>query len=290
MSGNHTLRSITPRHRPAFRSLPTSPLRDLSHAGVALFLCLLGLPTAPAVADVLVMNDGSRIETKGPWQVEGRQVQFRLANGALSAVRLSEVDLERSRAATVATTAPETEPAEPEAPRTSVLTLTNESLGLGPDGVAPEAEDDSNAATPGAMPDGELKVGKWDYTPGTEPDEVYEVVGEIVNLGKFRATKVQVYMDIVAVDPTTRQPEPDRHLLRPATLDSREIEPGGSTGFRYAVKARDLLIFGDRGFDNPAVSFDIQFIREEVESPSDGTESVDQTPTSAVTPVAGEEG
>ena len=53
-----------------------------------------------AAADWLVASDGSRIETKGPFKVEGKLVIFTLPNGTLGSLPLSEVDLEASRSLT----------------------------------------------------------------------------------------------------------------------------------------------------------------------------------------------
>ncbi len=64
---------------------------------VLLFLVLL----APAVAaDWLVTQEGARVETKGPWKVKGRTVVFTSSKGRLSSMRLAEVDLDASAAAT----------------------------------------------------------------------------------------------------------------------------------------------------------------------------------------------
>lgn len=53
-----------------------------------------------AAADWIVTTDGERIETRGPWEVEGRLVVMTLANGELASMRLSNVDLDASRRAT----------------------------------------------------------------------------------------------------------------------------------------------------------------------------------------------
>jgi hypothetical protein len=59
----------------------------------------LAAAAAPAAADWLVLADGGRVETAGPWEVRGGLVVFTLANGTLSSVRASEVDLPASEAA-----------------------------------------------------------------------------------------------------------------------------------------------------------------------------------------------
>lgn len=65
----------------------------------------LSLPTR---ADVLVLTDGSRIQTRGPWQVESRRILYSDPGGTLTALRLSNVDLEASRRATEAEKRPAT--------------------------------------------------------------------------------------------------------------------------------------------------------------------------------------
>ncbi|REJ80219.1 MAG: hypothetical protein DWQ36_18475 [Acidobacteria bacterium] len=65
---------------------------------LALTLALLVLAT-PAIAEVLVLIDGARIQTRGPWEERGRQVVYTDEHGNLAAIRASLVDLEASRAA-----------------------------------------------------------------------------------------------------------------------------------------------------------------------------------------------
>ncbi|MDA8018044.1 MAG: hypothetical protein MPN21_11410 [Thermoanaerobaculia bacterium] len=79
---------------------PSGPNRTPSiRLVLILFVALLSLP---ATADWLVMEDGSRLETRGPWSVDGRRVIFTQANGTLSALRTREVDLTASEALTEA--------------------------------------------------------------------------------------------------------------------------------------------------------------------------------------------
>lgn len=51
-------------------------------------------------ADWIVLGSGQRIETKGAWQVRGRQVVFTSRTGVLQALPLADVDVEASRKAT----------------------------------------------------------------------------------------------------------------------------------------------------------------------------------------------
>ncbi len=65
-------------------------------------LALLALSApGPAPADVLVLRDGQVVRTEGPWRVEGRQVLFTNLRSQLATVRLSEVDVVASKAATL---------------------------------------------------------------------------------------------------------------------------------------------------------------------------------------------
>lgn len=104
---------------------------------------LLVLSTAAALADVLVTQAGERIETQGPWNVKGRTVVFTSKAGVLSSVRLSEIDLEASEAATEEAKKPKPVPPPPmeekdrlrlpippvREPGKAVMTITNKDVG-----------------------------------------------------------------------------------------------------------------------------------------------------------------
>lgn len=51
-------------------------------------------------ADWLVLRSGQRIETRGAWEVRGRQVVFTSRTGVLQALPLADVDIDASRNAT----------------------------------------------------------------------------------------------------------------------------------------------------------------------------------------------
>ncbi len=110
-------------------SSDTRPSIRLFLAWTAMAWMLAGV----AHADWLVTRDGERIETRGAWEVRGRVVVFTNHGGALSSIRLDEVDLEASRAATEE---PEQAAAQPAAPaRKPVMTLTTRDVGLGEAGA-----------------------------------------------------------------------------------------------------------------------------------------------------------
>ena len=68
----------------------------MSNRLAALFL-LLGLAVSTvAVADVLVLKDGTEIETKGPWDERPSQILFHNAEGKLVSIGREKVDLEAS--------------------------------------------------------------------------------------------------------------------------------------------------------------------------------------------------
>lgn len=107
---------------------------------VALSGALIGLVAAsgsPLLADWLVLADGTRIETRGPWQVRGRMVTFTDTKGTFSSLRADEVDLDASEAATrAAAEAPAgggtddaAAPASPPPP--PLLVLTDADVGRG---------------------------------------------------------------------------------------------------------------------------------------------------------------
>jgi hypothetical protein len=71
---------------------------------------------APAAADWLVLRDGSRVETRGTWENRGATVVFHRPNGVLASLRLSDVDLDASTAATAAAVEEAQRPKTPVAP------------------------------------------------------------------------------------------------------------------------------------------------------------------------------
>ena len=227
-------------------------------------LALFGLASCfvlalPAVADVLVMTDGSRVETKGAWEVKGRQVVFTLPNGTLSAVRASEVDLEASRAATDAANRPPE--AESETADTAddklpepVRVLTNDDIGAGPSDTG---DDDSSEDSDTPSSSDGVVVAEWSYDPaGIDP--VYELTGRLENSTGRVVEGIQLYVDFIATDGGT--PRPDVHFLREARVIQTRLEPNESTDFRYGISVRDLEYSkAAEQFESPRVTFDVQY-------------------------------
>lgn len=242
---------------------PLSRRRAWQAAGL-LIACVAVLMPTPSRADILVMTDGSRVETAGVWQIKGSQVTFTSKTGTLSAVRLSEVDLDESRAATEAalrgpeTPAPQSASAPSKPAQAAVLTLTNDDIAPGEADVgdiAIDARGDGSAVT-----DEGLAVSSWSYEPGGG-DPAYELIGQLTNQTGVQVENIVLYVDFVAVD-DTGAPLPNYHFLRQARVIDTALEPGEATSFRYPVSPQDLQFSGAAElFEDPRVSFDVQFRR-----------------------------
>ena len=235
-------------------------MRPRPQAGLVAIAMLLALP-ATAVADWLVTQDGARIETKGPWQVKGRQVVFTLPNGTLSAMRVSEVDLDASTAATqaannpapaAASQAPRAEPA-----RDPVLVLTNKNVAAA--AIPPAAEEGGGAseaqAQPRPRPPGSAAVDvvTWESRDSQDVDGL-EIVGTLRNSGVEIATNINVSVTVV---------DQERAPLYETTafLRSSGLAPGRSTTFRALLPGIYTL------FEDPI--FDVQSGAITVQGPSD---------------------
>ena len=200
-----------------------------------LLLAAAALVAAPAAADWLVTRDGGKIETKGPWKVDGRRVIFTAPNGTLSALRADDVDLERSAAETeqakVAAVAP---PPEPEK-REPVLRLTEKDLP--PVQLAPEANGEGNAAANAET--SPLEVVSWERTenPGGEGIEIF---GTIRNSGVKAVTSPTMILTIY---------DEDGGLLATAegTINAGAIPVGRTANFRAAFPG--VVDFTDVRFD-----------------------------------------
>lgn len=137
--------------QPEFRT----SLKQILSAGT-LALALAVFVTAPVAADWIVMTDGARLETQGPWSEKGKLVVFTDANGTLVSVRRSEVDMDASHRATREAVEAASRPAPPPPPpRESVFKLTDADVGhvddedlAGGEGETDEGADDPDAPPP----------------------------------------------------------------------------------------------------------------------------------------------
>ena len=216
--------------------------RNLPLIAVLLGLLLLSLLTLarPATADWLVTIGGERIETDGPWQVNGNLVVFNLANGTLASLSAREVDLAASTVETraAAARANQTKVAS-KSVRQAVLVLTDADVGhVNPDGAggmessdAVESSDarqetDGQALVEEAVqkPGGQVVVTSWDRI--ISPDETgVMIVGSVVNQGKEIANGLTIEVEIY-------DESGDLIAARPGFATTSVLSPGDSANFR----------------------------------------------------------
>ncbi len=226
----------------------TSPLAVPSAALLA--LASLALPPA-ARADWLITTEGGRVETRGPWEVKGRLVVFATADGALSSLRVTQVDLESSRRATAESrqALAEADSAPPPQARKSVRSITDKDVGH-PD-AKPAGAPPSDAAKPADGPAGAaakpaeaagrspVAVGTWQKVDRAEKDGV-DVVGSLENGSGDLQTDVG--MTVTLVDDGGGTLGTARAVL---TADS--IPGKGSTDFKAAFPG--VFTFARAKFD-----------------------------------------
>ncbi|MEE8524694.1 MAG: FxLYD domain-containing protein [Thermoanaerobaculia bacterium] len=225
---------------------------------------LWGATATVAAADWLVTGDGARVETRGPWEVKGRQVVFRLPNGTLSSLRLAEVDLEASASATAEAQKPppEPEPPEPENRPPPILVVTNEDIrsgaapapAAGAGGESGAGGAASESAAPGrpaaaSSDDGrdvEIQLLTWKAQLSDTVGGL-EIVGTLRNVGTDPAAKVEVGVTI---------PDENGETLFETTafVRSAGLAPGRHTNFR-ALLPNIYQLAADPVFDVRAVFF-----------------------------------
>ncbi|MEM7048749.1 MAG: FxLYD domain-containing protein [Acidobacteriota bacterium] len=237
-------------------------VRAIGRRWLALSVTILALAAIalPVAGDLLVLNDGTRIETRGEWEVKGRLVVFELPTGALSSMRLSEVDLEASKAATEA--AKEARSAPPPAPkpkRKAVLVLTDDDIPRARPVESDETADgDDSAKAVEGTTDGDVEVSDWDIETPQDRDGTV-VRGTVSNNGSVIATQLSI--EVLAYDT-------EGTLLGrvPATVPSRPVAPGrvarfealfrgvyGIVGAKFVVKSKR---FSEQDLTPPAPTGD----------------------------------
>lgn len=98
------------------------------------------LLAGPALADQLVLKDGTRFETQGSWVVKGRQVVYTDLQGQLMAMPLAEVDLAASQAPPPVAAPPAAAAKADPVEKKVVMTLTDKDVGhVDPNSLAPAA-------------------------------------------------------------------------------------------------------------------------------------------------------
>ena len=206
-------------------------------------ICLLGMwtliPAAAAFGDWIRTRDGALVETRGPWKVKGKTVVFTSANGTLSSLRLSEVDLDASALATFEAQRPAA-PAEEASSdeREPVLVLNNENIPRAresflDDGEAPAGETqedeavnraDAAALAAAGGSDPTLSVVSWNSVENSEIDGI-EIQGVLMNQGTHIAANLRVVVSLYD--------EAGEHLdTSNAFLGGISVAPTSSVKFR----------------------------------------------------------
>lgn len=180
------------------------------------WLGLIWATVAPA--DWLVTRDGGRVETQGEWRVDGRRILFTLPNGTLSAMRVSEVDLEASRDATEEAKRPPVAEEAAEKPKPEpVLVLTNKDI---PQAAGDSTIGDSEGEVPSTS-GADLRVVDWSVEEGNGG---VRLVGRLEN-GTDRAhSGISIRVEV-------RNDEGETLATSSATVTRETLIAGGITTF-----------------------------------------------------------
>jgi len=208
---------------------------------IAFSLSTTLLLALPAGADWLVTTEGARVETKGPWKIKGKQVIFTLPNGTLSALRLSEVDLDASAVATTEAKRAAEKAAEPKAePKARkekpepVMVVTDKDIRKASDAPEPsgDGEEDaeegggpSPAADQGDVPN--VAVQNWQSRESPRGGGL-ELFGTLRNQGSGLASGIELTVNIVSA-------EGDPLFDTAAFVQSPNLSPGETTAFRVLL-------------------------------------------------------
>jgi hypothetical protein len=188
---------------------------------------------APAGADWLVMRDGSRVESSGPWTAKGRLIVFTSTDGKLVSLRADDLDLAASRRATEEmAAAPAAEPAPGARPVAAepVRRITNADIAPGaapPPAVEGEGVEAAVPEPPaGSAPAAASELIVIDSQEAEDPIDGHLIVtGSIANGSEHAAAAIRLLV---------RSFGPEGHVLgeREAELEQPALAPGATTGFR----------------------------------------------------------
>lgn len=213
------------------------------HASRSVWVFLVVVTAAaatPAAADWLVLRDGSRIETKGPWQVKGNLVVFTLKTGSLSALKASEVDLDQSAVATSQARAAAAQAGKTDQPKKKpVLVLTDKDVAHVTDSEAPEKPAEAKQGDKAPKQEPGLTVQGWEQASLGNADGT-QVFGALRNDGRDTATNISVVVKVY---------DNDGQLLgtADAVVSSGALPPGQATNFRAAFPG--IVAFKDARFE-----------------------------------------
>lgn len=215
-------------------------------AGLAL---LIGPPAVRA--DWLVTLDGHRVETQGPWRVDGQSVLFELPTGSLMSLRLSEIDLDASREATerALQRVEESRQETPPAPRReSVYRLTDADVGHVEDDAdsveegGPEDEEGADNATAGRR---NLVVTEWSDDTDPEGDGV-QLIGTLRNSSGDTSGNIRLVVRLYDVDGAFL-------ASTDARLPTSALPPGETTSFEAEFPG--VFVYSAVRFETESIDF-----------------------------------
>ena len=156
------------------------------------------LVAPPLHADWLVTADGTRIETRGPWEVRDGMVIFKLPDAGLSSMRLDQVNLEASAHLTEAAKAPPPPQPEPEPKKVEpVLVLTDADVQrVYPTDPSEDPTTDADSQ-PEDTPAGRLDIANWRHE--IEQDGIV-VWGRLANAGGRILGQIRLTVTLVDAD------------------------------------------------------------------------------------------
>jgi hypothetical protein len=170
---------------------------------ILLALAALAGAAGSAQADWLITREGARVETRGAWNVKGKLVVFRTADGKLSSLRVAEVDLDASRRATEEAVAAQAQAAaeadKPPERKKSVHVITDKDVRpagqpeASPDGEAAEGEEgeEKAAAAPGPTTGPGLVVERWNQERDPKGDHIV-ITGTLQNAASSTAADLKL--------------------------------------------------------------------------------------------------
>lgn len=230
--------------------------RAMNHAEIPTRCLILSLfavcsISTPALADILVMADGSRLEIEGEWRDEGRVIEFTLPNGTLGSVRASEVDLDASRRATEAaaraaeatTEEPEEEP-KPE----PVAVWTDKDI--------PRASPEVISGATASVQAESVQVTDWQVEQAEDRGLVALITGTLQNYGAVPVSDLSLSVTVVGDRANGANPS----LVRQARLTRTTLDPGETATFEVELRRSDVVSVGTLDeFESPEATFDVAF-------------------------------
>jgi hypothetical protein len=204
-------------------------------AAVAVLLAVEGT----ARGDWLVLRDGSRVETRGPWQEKGKLLVFTRPDGSLASMRANLVDLEASRKTTASAAAVKVAQPKPAAPapakKLAVLTDKDFQHHVQPPTVAAAKDSRPGSGSP-------VEVTYWRKAALPAGDGT-QILGTLQNASPGTATNLGLEISLF-------DEKGALVATAPATINVATLEPKGSTDFKATFVG--VIRFADVRFDAKA--------------------------------------